>query len=212
MTRSKPASHDRTRSRAVRRSRGVAREETILQVARSVLATEGYAEFTLRKIAQRVQIRLGTLQHYYPTKEDLFRAVVEDTTSKYDAIYSEQAQSQSGSPRARFLAMVTYLLEDTRRPETAGFFYELWARAFHDPYAGELMQRAYRHHRDRIRTAMAPLNPRLSGRLAEQRAVIVAALIEGMMLFIGANRPKDPALEDIENEICRVALRLATHR
>lgn len=202
----------RTRRRPQRRARGVARVEKILSAARGVLAEEGYSAFTLRRIADRAQIRLSTLQHYYPTKEDLFRAVVEETTAQYDAAYSEQARAQDGSPRARFTAMVDYLLADIRRPESAGFFYELWARAFHDPYAADLMQRAYRHHRDRIRTAMAPLNPKLPGRVAEQRAVMVAALIEGMMLFIGAHKPADPALEGIEAEIRRLALRLASRR
>lgn len=186
--------------------------EAILAAARRTLAEDGYSAFTLRSIAARVKIRLSTLQHYYPTKEDLFRAVVEETTAAYDAAYAEQARRQSGGPRQRFVAMIDYLLADLRNPESAGFFYELWARAFRDPYAGDLMQRAYRHHRDRLRTAMAPLNPRLPGRTAEQRAVIVAALIEGMMLFIGANKPPDPALRGIEKEIRRLALRLASGR
>lgn len=206
------ASLPRLRRKPARRLRGIARTEAILAAAREVLAREGYAEFTLRKIAGRVKIRLSTLQHYYPTKEDLFRAVVEETTAAYDAAYGARESGLGGSPRARLLARIDYLLEDIRKPETAGFFYELWARAFRDPYAAELMQRAYRHHRDRLRTAMAPLNPRLSGRLAEQRAVLVAALIEGMMLFIGAHKPGEPALEGIEAEVRRFVLRLATQR
>lgn len=202
----------RGRRRARRQSRGTVRAEEILAAARRVLAEDGFAGFTLRRIAARVRIRLSTLQHYYPTKEDLFRAVVEETTAEYDAVYTRQAREAPGSPRARLTAMVDYLLGDIRRPATAGFFFELWARAFRDPYAAELMQRAYRHHRDRIRTAMAPLNPRLPGRLAEQRAVIVAALIEGMSLFIGGGKPADASLRGIEQEVRRQILRIASGR
>lgn len=209
MTRaSRPA---RTR-RAAQRARGIAREGKILAAARAVLAGEGYAAFTLRNIARRAKITLSTLQHYYPSKNDLFRAAVERTIAEYDRAYVRQAAATDGTPRARLESMVDYLLRDLRRPESAGFFFELWARAFRDPYAAELMQQAYRHHRDRLRIAMAPLDPSLPGRIAEQRAVLAAALIEGMQLFIGAGKPRDAALDGIESEIKRVIVRLASQR
>lgn len=202
----------RKRTEITRRSSSVSRTAEILAAARGVLVEQGYAEFTLRNVAARAKIRLSTLQHYYPTKDDLFRAVVDQTVSDYDTAYSTQALMQSDSPRSRLLSMVDYLLADLKKPATAGFFYEFWARGFRDPYAADLMQRAYRHHRDRLRAAIAPLNPKLPGRIVEQRAVITAALIEGMILFIGAHKPEDPALEGIEKEIRNFILRLATLR
>src|SRR6185503_8707626 len=50
------------------RRRGSARVEEILDAARHVLAQEGYAEFSLRRVARRVNIRLSTLQHYFPSR------------------------------------------------------------------------------------------------------------------------------------------------
>src|SRR5690606_1144595 len=126
--------------------------------------------------------------------------------------YVKKAAATDGTARARLEAMIEYLINDLRRPQTTGFFLEFWSRAFRDPYVNELMLRAYRHHRDKLRLAMAPLNPSLPGRIAEQRAVIVAALIEGMQLFIGAGKPADPALEGIEQEIKKLIVRLASTR
>jgi TetR/AcrR family transcriptional regulator len=198
--------------RRVQRARGIARDGKILAAALAVLVEEGYSAFTLRNIARRAKITLSTLQHYYPSKEDLFRAVVDKTINDYDRAYVLKSADTDGTAKARLEAMVDYLLADLKRPETSGFFYELWSRAFRDPYVNDLMQRAYRHHRDKMRIAMAPLSPSLPGKIAEQRAVIAAALIEGMQLFVGAGKPHDPALEGIENEIKKLIVRLATHR
>jgi AcrR family transcriptional regulator len=194
------------------RRRGVARIEEILDAARHVLATEGYSEFSLRRIAREVNIRLSTLQHYYPSKDDLFRAVVERTVSNYDAAYVRRSGDWGTTARSRLAGMVRYLVDDQRNPETAGFFVEFWARALRDPMSARLLHQAYRQHRDRIRIAMAPLNPSLPGRTVELRAAIVAAMIEGMVVFFGSEGARDPGLEGIEDEIERWILRMARER
>lgn len=211
---SSPASgRRRLRSRpAGQRPRGAERVEKILKAARHVLAADGYSEFSLRRIAREAGIRLSTLQHYFPSKDDLFRAVVETTVAEYDAAYAFHESAWGKTARARLGGMIRYLLDDLRKPDTAGFFTELWARALRDPVAADLMRRAYRHHRDRVRIAMAPLNPSLPGRTAEHRAIMAAALIEGMTLFIGGNRPGDAGLEGIEAEIERWVIRMARER
>ena len=194
------------------RRRGSARVEEILDAARHVLAQEGYAEFSLRRVARRVNIRLSTLQHYFPSRDDLFRAVVERTVAAYDAAYVRQSAQWGKTARSKLAGMVRYLLDDLRHPDTAGFFVEFWARGMRDPEAGRLLQQAYRHHRDRIRIAMAPLNPSMSGRTAELRALLVAALIEGMTIFIGGQRTRDPSLDGLEEEVTRWILRMARER
>jgi AcrR family transcriptional regulator len=191
---------------------GSARVEEILDAARHVLAQEGYAEFSLRRVARRVNIRLSTLQHYFPSRDDLFRAVVERTVAAYDAAYVRQSAQWGKTARSKLAGMVRYLLDDLRQPDTAGFFVEFWARGMRDPDAGRLLQQAYRHHRDRIRIAMAPLNPSMSGRTAELRALLVAALIEGMTIFIGGRRTSDPSLDGLEEEVTRWILRMARER
>lgn len=195
-----------------RRASSVDRTKKILAAAYRVLAQQGYAEFTMRNVAARAKLRLSTLQHYYPTKDDLFQAVVDKAVEDYDQLYISRAALQSGSPRNRLLAMIDILVADLRNPDTAGFFYELWARAFRDPYAARAMQRAYRHHRDQLRSFMRPLNPKLPEQVIEQRVVMTAAMIEGMMLFIGANKPSEPVLQGIETEIRNCILRLASRR
>ena len=108
--------------------------------------------------------------------------------------------------------MVRYLVEDQRKPGTHGFFVEFWSAARRDPEAARLLHQAYRQHRDRIRIAMAPLNPSLSGRTAELRSAIVAAMIEGLVIYFAGDQPHDPALEGLEEEVERWVLRMARER
>jgi TetR/AcrR family transcriptional regulator len=194
------------------RRKGMARVEEILEAARHVLATEGYAEFSLRRIAREVNIRLSTLQHYYPSKDDLFRALVERTVIAYDEAYVRQSEAWGRTARSRLAGMVRYLVDDQRRPGTHGFFMEFWGRGRRDPMSARLLHQAYRQHRDRIRIAMAPLNPSLSGRTAELRAAIVAAMIEGLVIYFAGEQPHDPALDGLEEEIERWVLRMARER
>jgi TetR/AcrR family transcriptional regulator len=213
MPRTSPRKPSAARPRTARpRRKGIERIGEILEAARHVLATEGYAEFSLRRIAREVNIRLSTLQHYYPSKDDLFRSLVERTVGNYDAAYVRHSGDWGPTARSRLAGMARYLVEDQRKPGTHGFFMEFWGQARRDPAMARLLQQAYRQHRDRIRIAMAPLNPSLSGRTAELRAAIVAAMIEGLVIYFAGDQPHDPALEGLEEEIERWVLRMARER
>ena len=52
--------------------------ERILEVAEAFLGQCGYHGTRLHLIAQRVGIQTASLFHYYPSKEHLYRAVVDE--------------------------------------------------------------------------------------------------------------------------------------
>ncbi|MFT4210772.1 MAG: TetR/AcrR family transcriptional regulator [Microbacterium sp.] len=55
---------------------GRARRERIVADAMALFAAEGYADTSMRTIAERVGVSKSSLFHHYPTKEDLLRAVL----------------------------------------------------------------------------------------------------------------------------------------
>jgi AcrR family transcriptional regulator len=57
-------------------TRGEARREAVLRVARDVLVEEGYDQFVLRRVAARTEMKLGNLQYYFSTRDDLLEAVI----------------------------------------------------------------------------------------------------------------------------------------
>ena len=58
-------------------SRGDTRRQCILEVARELFLQEGYAAASMSAIAARVGGSKATLYTYFPSKEDLFAAIIE---------------------------------------------------------------------------------------------------------------------------------------
>ena len=63
-------------TRAPRRA-GIENRQTILRVALDVFATSGFERASTRKIAAAASIEQGHLAYYYPSKEALWRDVIE---------------------------------------------------------------------------------------------------------------------------------------
>lgn len=194
------------------RKRGQDRVLHILDVGLRILAGEGYAKFSLRSVAAASGIELGNLQYYFRTKQDLLRAVLEHATRRYEEEYEKLLSRKSHAPGRRLQTVVEYLLEDLRDAESAGFFYQLWARAYHDPFVAKMMEGIYDRHRDNLAALMKPLDETMDEVTRRRRATILAALIEGLMLFIGYGKRRDRALAGLEREVLALAVRLASTR
>ncbi len=54
------------------------RSRQLVDAARVVMERDGVAKATMRSVAAQAQVPLGTLQYVFSSKEQLFRAVIED--------------------------------------------------------------------------------------------------------------------------------------
>ncbi len=116
------------------------RRAAILQIAHDAFLTQGYAATSMSAIAARVGGSKATLYNYFPSKEDLFRAVVRDRSEQVAALL-DQGRLEGGDFRTvitrfgeRFLALIlsddfvrTYRVmigEVARFPELGLAFYE----------------------------------------------------------------------------------------
>ena len=175
----------------------------ILEAARKVLAEEGYAKFTLRRVAAESGMHLKSLQRYFPTKRALLTSALEYTLHTY---YEEQyskifKQKHITSPRDQLLVVIDYLLKDLRSTFTTRFFPELWALASHDEDASAALDSGYTLHRAGFARLILAMNPSLSQKSVAHRAVIIAMLLEGLMLVIGDNKPHHEEFEDLDEEV-----------
>ncbi|QDP42230.1 TetR/AcrR family transcriptional regulator [Radiobacillus deserti] len=59
------------------------RRETILEVATTLFATEGYEGTTIKKVSEAANISYGSVFTYFKEKEELFRTVVLEPLDKY---------------------------------------------------------------------------------------------------------------------------------
>jgi AcrR family transcriptional regulator len=74
----------------------VANRAAILTAARGVFAEQGYGGATVRDVIRRTDLASGTFYNYFPDKESLFRAVLEETAAKVRARV-QAARREAGS-------------------------------------------------------------------------------------------------------------------
>jgi len=87
-----PSADSHTRHR-----RKEARPQELLDAALSLFAEKGFAASRADEVAQRAGVSKGTLYLYYPSKEELFKAVVRHNLSSLIAEGEEAANSFDGS-------------------------------------------------------------------------------------------------------------------
>ncbi len=190
------------------RVKGRAREAEIIAAARDLLAGNGYEQFTLRNVAERVGIRMSHLQYYFATKGDLVRALLESVAADYSAQTAQVLAQVPDTPTARFMAWIDFLLQDCWDPRTRHFFIQLWGLVeSEDAYTGELLQQFYATDISEILRLLQDLSPHLDAGLLDQRAAIIAGVIEGMMLMVGSADAdaRKALLAETRKQIFRIA-------
>lgn len=56
--------------------------ETILEAANEVLLEQGFHDFSIRAVAKKSAIAPATIYNYYPSKENILEALIDDTWHK----------------------------------------------------------------------------------------------------------------------------------
>ena len=73
-----------------------ANRAAILAAARAVFSAQGYGGATVRDVIRRTDLASGTFYNYFPDKEALFRAVLEESAAKVRARV-QAARREAGS-------------------------------------------------------------------------------------------------------------------
>jgi AcrR family transcriptional regulator len=85
-----------TASPAARRRRKETRPQELLDAALALFVERGFAATRIEEVAQRAGVSKGTLYLYYPSKEDLFKAVVRQSLASPIAEGLEMARQYTG--------------------------------------------------------------------------------------------------------------------
>lgn len=80
-----------------RRRRKEARPQELLAAALELFVEKGFAATRIEEVAQRAGVSKGTLYLYYPSKEELLKAVISHTLSERIAEGAAQAALHAGS-------------------------------------------------------------------------------------------------------------------
>ncbi|MCS0588495.1 TetR/AcrR family transcriptional regulator [Massilia norwichensis] len=191
--------------------KGLGRAQDILDAARSLLATEGYAGLSMRRVAQSAGMSLSNVQHYYGSKDLLLEALLLTTMDAFQARMDELGAAMRGrSQLDRFLSTVDMFLDELTDPVTHALFFEIWALASRNPFASSLMDKMLGRERKTVYNLIRGLNPALSDEETMQRAILVVAQVEGLMLFRLDRRQRRAQFDAVKASLRKALLALAT--
>lgn len=191
--------------------KGLGRAQDILDAARGLLAAEGYAGLSMRRVAQAAGMSLSNVQHYYASRDLLLEALLLTTMDAFQARMDDIAAAMSGrSQLERFLSTVDMFLDELTDPVTHALFFELWALASRNPFASSLMDRMLGRERKTVYKLIRGLNPDLSDEETMQRAILVVAQVEGLMLFRLDRRRRRAQFDAVKASLRKALLALAT--
>jgi AcrR family transcriptional regulator len=99
--------------------------ERILDVALAAYGTEGYAATSLDALAEQLGVRKQTILYYFPSKQALFDAVVDEAALDLVQVFDEEA-SRGLRGIAQVEAIVRHVFRlAVRRPELLGLVREV---------------------------------------------------------------------------------------
>jgi AcrR family transcriptional regulator len=162
--------------------------QKLLDAAREVLIRDGSAAFSMRNVAQETQLRLATVQYYFPTRDDLVRAMMRDTETRYRAAHEKCLAGVPARPLERFKAILRFYLKDVADPVTRRWIIQMWAllNAL-DAKSGTLLDEFYDMDISGLTTFIAELCPDTPAAEIRRRAALLAAMLEGMVVVRGGH-------------------------
>lgn len=183
--------------------KGRERVEQILDAATELLVEEGYAQFTMRQLAERLGIRLSNLQYYFPSRATLIQKLLERFLDNYMWEISQFSVNRNVTPQQRVIEAIDYLLKDQKQEKSCKIFWELWALSARNCEVAGVMHHFYRAYIDILTEMLQDLKPEVPVRNTKQIAVLIVSMIEGLSLMRGFGKEEDSFLEGIEEVMQR---------
>jgi AcrR family transcriptional regulator len=98
--------------------------EALTAAARSEFAEQGYVGASIRRIAQRAGVSLSALYHYYPGKQQLLDAIVNESMDAYFALVGKGLRAIGDDPAERLAAVVAATVRfRCRHPEKSSVIF-----------------------------------------------------------------------------------------
>ncbi|MCP3985711.1 MAG: TetR/AcrR family transcriptional regulator [bacterium] len=161
--------------------------DEILDAATALLAEEGYAELSTRKVAARAGMRPGNLQYYFPAKRDMVRALLERYLDASRQRLAARIETGDLSPEDRLHQAIESILAEQGSSQDCVLFREIWALAAHDAEVANAMADFYSQYRAHVATLLKSVNPQLAGSELQRLAAVSVAMLEGLSLFRGSD-------------------------
>ncbi|NKY48756.1 TetR/AcrR family transcriptional regulator [Nocardia vermiculata] len=158
------------------------RRHQLLDRLADVIAESGIEGVSIRTLATRAEVSIGTVQYYFSTKDELLHRVWEyvrdEATQRFDA-----GAVATLPPRERLARLVELLVAPTSDDRLARVWLALVARAAHDDDIAALHRGQWQRTENLIARALVSANPARSGESGDAAAELLA-LADGLTLAV----------------------------
>jgi len=158
-------------------TKGLSTRNRILQAARKQLVEGGYESFVMRELTGSLGIKLGNLQYYFKTREQLILQVIETEAAK-DVLTIEQ-HKQEGKPANEAFRSIVQDLVTRWRGNSGVIFSTLVTLALHNKPFKQLYRSIYAKFYSALEGPLLEMNPGLSDDETALRVRLITALIDG---------------------------------
>jgi len=154
----------------------VLRSTEILQVARRLLLEEGLDNFVMRRIADLAEMRLGNLQYYFPTRDDLLEAILR---AEFEADLAALQESTGTKDAPALLGRTVRLLVDRWLADEGNVYTPIGALALHDDRFKQLWNEVYGQFYVLLGALIERIDTAASASEIRVRAILITSLIDG---------------------------------
>lgn len=180
-------------------TKGELRREALLEAAEHVLVTSGNANATMRNFAAASNVRIGHLQHYFPTRSDLMQALLDRVLQRSLTWMREstgvdlERDSHAPITREESGQIASSLMQQQNDPTTVRLYVEIWAMAASDDAIAAVLRDFYSQYAEYVQLIVKRAQPEMETATQQARANSIVALFEGAALvsagFAGLRSP-----------------------
>ena len=160
--------------------KGAERIVEIVRAGSEILLEEGFSAVTKRRVATRLGIAHGNVGYYFPTRESLWRAVVDYELAEIHVKYPSGLKMDTDDPQSSFDEYLSVYMVSYEDREFGNFFAHLEAYAKINSAVAKLRDEMYEGFLQRVIERVRPLCIGVDDEQIELRALTVMALFEGL--------------------------------
>lgn len=170
-------------------SRGSGTVDAILKAALRILIDEGVAAFTLRRIAQECDLKVGNVSRHFPRKEMLVQVLLEELLQPTDSRIEQNIRKTGMAPEDALILIIRGTMDEIKSKKYTNLFIELWAMANHNEFVADRVENLYRYMMNLVVGYVLEMNPDLSIEEAQAVALYINATVEGTTMLSGYAKP-----------------------
>ncbi|TCC06266.1 TetR/AcrR family transcriptional regulator [Kribbella soli] len=159
--------------------RGAARRDAVLAVARGLLVEDGFDQFVLRRVAAKAGMKLGNLQYYFATRDDLLEALIR-AEFEHDLAAVRRATTLDG------LAEAAHELVRNWTTGAGSIFGTMSLLAYHDARFRRLNHEIYEAFYRELGVLIRQVSPGLTDQEIRMRARLITSVLDGVAMQIHA--------------------------